>query len=58
MEEFNIEVDLLRSLENPVIIPLYGVVLNLPKVGVLSPLCAQGSLYEKLHIEKAKISFK
>ncbi|CAG9311989.1 unnamed protein product [Blepharisma stoltei] len=53
LEEFTAEIDSYQNLVSNKIIPIVGVILDLPTVGIVSPYINGGSLYKALHVEKA-----
>jgi Protein tyrosine and serine/threonine kinase len=58
LEEFSNELDDYSSLENRNIIPIKGVVLDLPTICIITPYIESGSLYKILHITKTKLSLR
>ena len=55
LEEFSNELDE-YAVVNTHILPLIGVVLDLPTISVITPYVEPGSLFKILHVEKTKMS--
>ena len=55
LEEFSNELDK-YSTDNSNILPIIGVVIDLPTISIISPFIEPGSLYRLLHISKIKLS--
>lgn len=57
-EEFIDEIDSYKEILTENIIPILGIIMNEPIVGLISPYFSNGSLYKILHLQKAKFSVK
>ena len=55
LEEFSNELDG-YAVNNANILPLIGVVLDLPTITIITPFIEPGSLFKILHVEKTKMS--
>lgn len=55
LEEFSNELDCYK-VDNSNIIPLIGVILDLPTISIITPYITPGSLYKILHFDKTKFS--
>lgn len=58
LEEFTAEIDRYQNLVSNKIIPIIGVILDLPTVGIVSPYMARGSLYKALHVDHINFTRK
>ena len=55
LEEFSSELDS-YIVDNKNILPIVGVILDLPVICILTPFIEPGSLYKILHVDRAKLS--
>ena len=58
VEEFIGEIDSYKEILTENIIPVLGIILNQPIVGLISPYFPNGSMYKHLHIQKTKFAWK
>lgn len=56
IEELTSEIEVHRSLNFSHVLPIIGIVIELPVIGFVTPLMAKGSLYEALHVNKLKLT--
>jgi len=56
MDEFLAEMEVLRSLEVPHLVPVYGAVLQLPVIRLVTPWLEGGSLFSFLHDRSERLS--
>jgi serine/threonine protein kinase len=58
MEELSKEIDDLPRHDCDYLVPILGVVIDLPSLGVVTPIMPNGSLYDALHVTKRPFSFQ
>ena len=56
VEELTTEIEVHRSMHYSHVLPIIGIVLELPVIGFVTPLMRKGSLYEALHVTQVKFS--
>ena len=56
MDEFLMEIEALRSLEVPFLVPVYGAVMHLPTIRLVTPWLERGSLFALLHDRNERLS--
>lgn len=58
MEELSREIDELPMHDCDYLVPIIGVVIELPGLGIVTPMMSNGSLYDALHVTKRPFSLQ
>jgi tRNA A-37 threonylcarbamoyl transferase component Bud32 len=56
VEDLDLEIREQRSLNIPRVVPIIGIVIELPIIGFVTPIMTKGSLYNSLHIQPIKLN--
>ena len=56
VEELTTEIEVHRSIHYSHVLPIIGIVLELPVIGFVTPLMRKGSLHQALHISQTKFN--
>ncbi|CAG9314053.1 unnamed protein product [Blepharisma stoltei] len=58
IEEFQEEINIIQTMICNHLLPIIGVIIDLPTIGIVYPFVERGSLYNALHVEKVKFSYR
>ena len=56
VEELTLEIEAQRKLNFSRVLPILGIVIELPVIGFLTPVLVKGSLYNTVHVEKTSFN--
>ena len=56
VEELTLEIDVHRTMNFSHVLPIIGIVIELPVIGFITPLMIKGSLFDALHINNMPLT--